>query len=147
MRWPSFPLDDWEETAEASFGICEQAVGMGRVPTFHSPDIFCYNEREVMVMGTLSDQAKAELFQALEGKQSGLFTINGKLVSVEVENFEIQLENDQELDIAQEIENDPELKASLTRYMNNPDMKRYSASELKEKRGSSLVVHQGNRTN
>jgi hypothetical protein len=85
-------------------------------------------------MNPLSDQAKEELFHALGGKQSGLFVIEGKLVSVEVENFEPVEEDDLELDLAQEIENYPELKASLLRYLDNPTTKGYTASELKEKR-------------
>lgn len=42
-----------------------------------------------------------------------IFVIDGKLVSVEVENFEPIAEDDSELDLAQEIEDYPELKASL----------------------------------
>ncbi|GIO91542.1 hypothetical protein [Paenibacillus lactis] len=85
-------------------------------------------------MNQLSDQAKEELLHALEGKQSGLFMIAGKLVSVEVENFDPAMGDDEKVDLAQEIEDYPELKASLQNYLDNPDMKGYSASELKEKR-------------
>ncbi|WP_127585454.1 hypothetical protein [Paenibacillus koleovorans] len=85
-------------------------------------------------MNPLSDQTKEELLLALEGKRSSLFVIDGKLVSVEIENFESVNENVPESDPAQEIEEYPELKASLQRYLDNPDMKGYSASELKEKR-------------
>ncbi|MCZ8516100.1 hypothetical protein O9H85_27600 [Paenibacillus filicis] len=87
-------------------------------------------------MNPLSDQAKEELLHALEGKQSGLFVIEGKLVSVEVENFDPDAEDDSDLDLAQEIEDYPELKASLQRYLDHPDMKGYTASELKEKRSA-----------
>ncbi|WP_373233406.1 hypothetical protein [Cohnella sp.] len=85
-------------------------------------------------MNPLSDQTKEELLLALEGKRSSLFVCNGKLVSVEVESFESFNEDDSETDLAQEIEEYPELKASLQRYLDNPDMKGYTASELKEKR-------------
>ncbi|CAH0121084.1 hypothetical protein PAE9249_03610 [Paenibacillus sp. CECT 9249] len=85
-------------------------------------------------MNPLSDKAKVELLHALEGKQSGLFVIDGKLVSVEVENFDPAMGDDGKMDLAQEIEDYPELKASLQNYLDNPDMKGYSASELKEKR-------------
>jgi hypothetical protein len=85
-------------------------------------------------LNPLSEQAKEELLHALEGKQSGLFVIEGKLVSVEVENFEPIGEDDRDLDLAQEIEDYPELKASLQRYLDHPSMKGYTASELKEKR-------------
>lgn len=85
-------------------------------------------------MGLLSDQTKEELLSALKGKQSGLFVINGKLVSVEVENFETNEEDIQDIDLAEEIEEYPELKASLQRYLAHPGMKRYTAGELKEKR-------------
>jgi hypothetical protein len=36
--------------------------------------------------------------------------------------------------LSEEIEEYPELKASLSRYLDNPNMKRYSGSELKSKR-------------
>lgn len=85
-------------------------------------------------MNPLSDQTKEEILQALEGKKLGLFVVKGKLVSVEVENFISNEEDDSELDLAQEIEMYPELEASLQRYLDNPDMKGYTASELKEKR-------------
>jgi hypothetical protein len=89
---------------------------------------------EVNRMNPLSEQAKEELLHALEGKQSGLFVVDGKLVSIEVENFDSFLGDEGKLDLAQEIEDYPELKASLQNYLDNPDMKGYSASELKEKR-------------
>lgn len=85
-------------------------------------------------MNPLSEQAKEELLHALEGKQSGLFVLDGKLVSIEVENFETLKDDDGKLDLAQEIENDPELKASLQNYLDHPEMKGYSAHELKEHR-------------
>lgn len=85
-------------------------------------------------MNPLSEQAKEELLHALEGKQSGLFVVDGKLVSIEVENFDSVLGDEGKLDLAQEIEDYPELKASLQNYLDNPDMKGYSASELKDKR-------------
>ncbi|HUC91245.1 MAG TPA: hypothetical protein VMS09_04345 [Paenibacillus sp.] len=85
-------------------------------------------------MNPLSDQTKEEILQALEGKKLGLFVVKGKLVSVGVENFISNEEDDSELDLAQEIEMYPELEASLQRYLDNPDMKGYTASELKEKR-------------
>ncbi len=46
---------------------------------------------------------------------------------MEVENFEPVAEDDPELDLAQEIEDYPELKASLQKYLDNPDMKGYTA--------------------
>ncbi|MBD2868892.1 hypothetical protein [Paenibacillus arenilitoris] len=85
-------------------------------------------------MNPLSDQTKEELLLAFEGKKSSLFVFDGKLVSVEVENFESFNEDDSETDLAQEIEEYPELKASLQRYLDNPDMKGDTANELKEKR-------------
>lgn len=85
-------------------------------------------------MNSLSEHAKQELLNALEGKESGVFMINGKLVSIEIENNDQSLANELEDNLAQEIEEYPELKESLTRYLNNPEMKRYSASELKKRR-------------
>ena len=75
-------------------------------------------------MNSLSEHAKQELFNALEGKKSGVFMINGKLVSIEIENNDQSIVNVLEDDLAQEIEEYPELKESLTRYLNNPEMKR-----------------------
>jgi hypothetical protein len=86
------------------------------------------------IVNPLSDQAKEELLHALEGRQTGLFVIEGKLVSVEVEDFDPVEEDVLETDLAQEIEDDPELKASLQRYLDNPSMRGYTADELKEKR-------------
>ncbi|OLO42399.1 hypothetical protein BTR23_04045 [Alkalihalophilus pseudofirmus] len=86
-------------------------------------------------MNMLSEHAKQELFNALKGRQSGAFVIDGKLVSIEIENDNTVSPNDLvNEDIAQEIEEYPELKESLSRYLNNPGMKRYSGSELKAKR-------------
>ncbi|MDC3416683.1 hypothetical protein [Aquibacillus salsiterrae] len=84
-------------------------------------------------MNTLSEDAKQELFNALNGKQSGVFVVDGKLVSIEVENNDSHNDLPQE-DLSQEIEGYPELKESLTRYLDNPGMKRYTGSELKAKR-------------
>jgi len=56
------------------------------------------------------------------------------LVSVEVENSDPFKGEDCKLDLAREIENEPELKASLQKYLDNPDMKGYTVSQLKEKR-------------
>ncbi|RSK28510.1 hypothetical protein EJF36_17450 [Bacillus sp. HMF5848] len=85
-------------------------------------------------MNSMSEQAKQELFSALNGRESGVFVMNGKLVSVEVEGESERIDYALDSDLAQEIEEYPELKASLTRYLDNPDMKRYSGRELKSKR-------------
>lgn len=86
-------------------------------------------------MNMLSEHAKQELFNALNGKQSGVFVVDGKLVSIEVENNDLSSHNDSVLeDLSQEIEDYPELKESLSRYLDNPGMKRYTGSELKAKR-------------
>jgi hypothetical protein len=86
-------------------------------------------------MNQLSNQTKEEILHALEGKKSGLFIIDGKAISVELENFDAYAAEDEHVDLAQEIEEYPELKvkASLQRYMDNPNMKRYTASELLER--------------
>ncbi|OIJ16524.1 hypothetical protein BKP45_21210 [Anaerobacillus alkalidiazotrophicus] len=85
-------------------------------------------------MNSLSDHAKKELYNALQGKDSGSFVINGKLFSIEVENEDVKLRSKLNEDLSKEIDEYPELKASLLRYLDNPDMKRYSGSELKFKR-------------
>lgn len=85
-------------------------------------------------MNSLSELAKKELIDALQGRESGVFVINGKLFSVEVENDNEEIMEDASDNLAKEIEEYPELKASLSRYLDNPEMKRYSGSELKSKR-------------
>ena len=86
-------------------------------------------------MSMLSEHAKQELLNALNGKQSGAFVVDGKLVSIEVENNDLSSQNDSTLEnLSQEIEEYPELKESLSRYLDNPGMKRYTGSELKAKR-------------
>lgn len=86
-------------------------------------------------MDTLSELAKRGLYNALNGRQSGVFVVDGKLVSIEVENNDTVLSGDsQQDDLSQEIEEYPELKNSLSRYLNNPEMARYSKSELRSKR-------------
>lgn len=56
------------------------------------------------------------------------------LNSIEIENNDLSLQDDLGKDISQEIEEYPELKESLTRYLDNPGMKRYTGSELRQKR-------------
>lgn len=85
-------------------------------------------------MKSLSDHAKKELFNARQGRESGVFIINGKLFSIEVENEDKDLLSNLNDDLTKEIDEYPELKESLTRYLDNPDMKRYTGSELKSKR-------------
>ncbi len=85
-------------------------------------------------MISLSDHAKKELYNTLQGKESGIFVINRKLFSVEVEKENLELNSNLNSDLSKEIDEYPELKASLSRYLDNPDMKRYSGSELKSKR-------------
>lgn len=75
-------------------------------------------------MKTLSKNTKQELFKALNGNQSGVFVIDGKLVSIEVENNEITFRNNDLKDLSQEIDEYPELKESLSRYLANPGMKK-----------------------
>lgn len=85
-------------------------------------------------MNSLSEHAKKELFNALQGRKSGVFMINGEIVSIEVENDETASDNGLEKNLSEEIEGYPELKTSLERYLNKPDMTRYSGIELKSKR-------------
>jgi len=53
-----------------------------------------------------------------------------------VENLGVSEESNMNpnIDIDQEIEEYPELKASLKRYVDHPNMGKFSANELKEKR-------------
>ncbi|GAA0319137.1 hypothetical protein GCM10008967_07080 [Bacillus carboniphilus] len=72
---------------------------------------------------------------ALNGKESGVFVVDGKLISIEVENNESSdQENPTPENLSREIEEYPELKESLSRYLDNPGIKRYTGSELKAKR-------------
>jgi hypothetical protein len=89
-----------------------------------------------MQLSNFSDQTKEELLHVLNGNSTHTFVLDGKLFSIQVENFGTTEESiiDQNIDIEQEIEEYPELKASLQRYKDNPDMKKYTADELKEKR-------------
>lgn len=61
-----------------------------------------------------------------------MFVTDGKLFSLEVHNTNFADEKSDNL--AQDIELYPELKVSLQRYLDNPDMKRYTAKEIKEMR-------------
>jgi hypothetical protein len=90
-------------------------------------------------MKTLSENTKQELFNALNGKQSGVFVIDGKLVSIEVENNGSTFQNEDLKDLSQEIDEYPELKESLSRYLANPGMKRYTGSELKSRRNEQRI--------
>lgn len=86
-------------------------------------------------MNTLSEHARKELLNALNGEKSGVFVVDGKLISIEVENNDPSSQNDSTPeDLSQEIEEYPELKESLSRYLDNPGMKRYTGGELKAKR-------------
>lgn len=82
-------------------------------------------------MSNLSKNTQQEIYAALEGKKSGVFVINEKLVSFEVESLDTNIDDMGVNNLAQEIEDYPELKTSLNRFLNNPSMKRYSATELK----------------
>ncbi|RYL93434.1 hypothetical protein EWI07_07445 [Sporolactobacillus sp. THM7-4] len=70
-------------------------------------------------------------------KPIGLF--DGKLISLEVHDTPFMDEKPNNL--AQEIEEYPELKESLQRFLDNPDMKRYTAEELKGQFHQSCYLH------
>lgn len=83
-------------------------------------------------MGAFNHNVKKELANALDDKNETMFVIDGKLISLEVHDT---VSVNEEFDnLAQEIEAYPELKESLQRYLDNPDMERYTAKELKELR-------------
>lgn len=85
-------------------------------------------------MNSLSEHTKKELYDALQGKESGAVVINGKLFSIEVKNEDTVVDNDVTDRLSTEIDEYPELKASLSRYRDTPEMKKYSGSELKTRR-------------
>ncbi|QDI90470.1 hypothetical protein EPH95_04145 [Salicibibacter halophilus] len=83
-------------------------------------------------MDALSKNVKEELANALNDKDSAMFVTDGKLFSLEVHDMPSMEEIPN--DLAQEIEEYSELKKSLQRYLDNPDMQRYTAKELRESR-------------
>ena len=83
-------------------------------------------------MGTLNNNVKKELANALDEKNERMFVVDGKLISLEVHDTDPV--NEIFDNLALEIEAYPELKESLQRYLDNPDMERYTAKELKELR-------------
>ncbi|HHU19826.1 MAG TPA: hypothetical protein GXZ58_06345 [Bacilli bacterium] len=83
-------------------------------------------------MGSLSESMKEELLNALDNKNEMMFVSEGKLISLEVHDDTSTSELPD--DLSQEINEYQELKESLQRYSDNPNMKRYTAKELKELR-------------
>lgn len=84
------------------------------------------------ITGTLNNDVKKELVNALDDKNESVFMVEGKLISVEIHDTDSY--DEESGDLVQEIEAYPELKESLQRYLNNPDMKRFTAKDLKEPR-------------
>jgi len=83
-------------------------------------------------MSELSKIVKEEIKNALNDKNSAMFVADGKLYSLEVHDSSPSYGKSNNL--AKEIEEYPELKESLQRFLDNPAMKRYTAQELKEAR-------------
>ena len=83
-------------------------------------------------MGALNNNVKKELVNALDDQDETMFVVDGKLISLEV--HDPTSVNEEFDNLAQEIEAYPELKESLQRFLDNPDMERYTAKELKELR-------------
>lgn len=83
-------------------------------------------------MSTLSENVKVELANVLNDKKSAMFVSNGKLFSLEV--HDTPSADIKPGDLAQEIEDYSELKESLQRFTDNPEMRRYTAKDLKESR-------------
>ncbi len=81
-------------------------------------------------MGALNKNVKKELANALDDKNETMFVVDGKLFSLEVHDTDSM--NEEFDNLAQEIEAYPELKESLQRFLDNPEMERYTAKELKE---------------
>lgn len=84
------------------------------------------------MMRSLSKNVKEELVNAMNDENSAMFVVDGKLISLEA--HDMPSINEEPDNLAQEIEEYPELKKSLQRFLDNPDMKRYTAEELKESR-------------
>lgn len=83
-------------------------------------------------MNALSEDVKEKLANALKDENSAMFVADGKLFSLEKHDTAVMDEQPNNLD--QEIEEYPQLNESLQRFLDNPDMKRYTAKELKESR-------------
>jgi len=83
-------------------------------------------------MSALSKNVIKELLNAMDDKNEAMFVVDGKLLSLEMHHSDLGDEDHDNLE--QEIEAYPELKDSLQRFLDNPEMKRYTAKELKEKR-------------
>lgn len=83
-------------------------------------------------MRPLSKNVKEELANAMNNQNSAMFVVDGKLISLEAHDTPSMHEEPDNL--AQEIEEYPELKNSLQRFLDNPDMRRYTAKQLKESR-------------
>jgi len=83
-------------------------------------------------MGALNKNVKKELANALDNKDETMFVVEGKLFSLEV--HDTASVNTESGNLARKIEAYPELKESLQRYLDDPDMERYTAKELKELR-------------
>jgi len=89
-------------------------------------------------MSALSQNAKEELLNALNGNDSTMFVADGKLLSLEVHDTPSKEEPN---NLEQEIEAYPELRESLQRFLDHPDMKRYTAKELKDQRHDHKRLH------
>lgn len=83
-------------------------------------------------MGALNNNVKKELVNALDDQDETMFVVDGKLISLEV--HDPTSVNEEFDNLAQEIEAYPELKESFQLFLDNPDMERYTAKELKELR-------------
>jgi hypothetical protein len=83
-------------------------------------------------MRPLSKNVKEELMNAMNDQNSAMFVVDGKLISLEAHDTHSM--NEVPDNLAQEIEAYPELKKSLQRFIDNPNMRRYTAEELKESR-------------
>ncbi|MFD1037253.1 hypothetical protein ACFQ3N_02285 [Virgibacillus byunsanensis] len=80
-------------------------------------------------MSFFSKDVENELLEALDRKDEVMFIVNGKLISIEAENKPLKSKKAESL--ANQIEKNPELKASLNRYIKNPNMQKYTKDELK----------------
>jgi len=83
-------------------------------------------------MGALNHNVKKEIANALDDKNETMFVVDGKLISLEV--HDTASVNEEFDHLAEEIEAYPELKESLQRFLDRPDMERYTAKERKELR-------------
>ncbi|PAV30860.1 hypothetical protein CIL05_03835 [Virgibacillus profundi] len=85
-------------------------------------------------MAYFSKSTENEIVKALDRNDEVIFVLDGKLISIESQEYEYSTIDKLEAPLSLEIENNIELKDSLYSYMEHTDMQKYSKEELKDLR-------------